>query len=84
MGDPFEVDDGGVSGGRPLDVRRAPSQKPAANRDDHAARRSVRRDHMKEVAERFNHITGQLLDERGRPAADVTGDSSMTPWQVSP
>lgn len=43
--------------------------------DNHAATRSGSRERMREVAERFDHIIGQLLDERrGRPAADVTGE----------
>lgn len=43
--------------------------------DNHAATRSGNRDRMREVAERFDHIIRQLLDERrGQPAADVTGE----------
>lgn len=43
--------------------------------DNHAATRSGSRERMREVAERFDHIIRQLLDERrGRPAADVTGE----------
>lgn len=44
-------------------------------RDNHAATRSGSRDRMKEVAERFDQVIRQLLDERrGRPVADVTGE----------
>lgn len=44
-------------------------------RDNHAATRSDSRERMREVADRFDQIIRQLLDERRRePRADVTGE----------
>lgn len=43
--------------------------------DNHAATHSGSREQMRDVAERFDHIIGGLIDQRrDRPAADVTGE----------
>lgn len=44
-------------------------------RDNHAATHSGSREQMRDVAERFDRIIGELIDQRrDRPGADVTGE----------